>query len=194
MVNLQGLPHIANLLTSPKKNIRKEAVWSISNVCAGTHEQMEFLLALEVFPKIVNMCIHDDPEIKREAVWAISNAVSGGNPQQVFKIVNSGAIQALCSLLSQKDSRLLSVALEGLNNLLKCGQQNFLDANGNNPFTEIVEQCDGLTKLEELQRHPNTTIYEKALKIMEVYFELEEDDNADLLNAIMSASSGQFNI
>ena len=37
------LPRLLALLNSPKKGIRKEACWTISNITAGTREQIQVL-------------------------------------------------------------------------------------------------------------------------------------------------------
>lgn len=39
----------------------------------------------------------------------------------------------------------------------------------------MIDDADGLDKIENLQSHDNTEIYEKAVKILETYW-LDEDD------------------
>lgn len=58
-------------------------------------------------------------DIKKEAAWAISNATSGGNPEQIKLLVEAGCIRPLCDLLVCFDPRIITVALEGLENILK---------------------------------------------------------------------------
>jgi hypothetical protein len=43
------------------------------------------------------------------------------------------------------------VALEGLDNVLKCGQEHFCTKDGVNQFTTILENEGGLDKIEDLQ-------------------------------------------
>lgn len=62
-------------------------------------------------------------DIKKEAAWAISNATSGGTAEQIRYLVDVGAIRPLCDLLSVPDVRIVTVALEGLENILKVGHQ-----------------------------------------------------------------------
>lgn len=191
VLGMGGAVALGNLLGSPKKNIRKEAVWSISNICAGSKEQLDILIAADVFTKLINIVQHDDKEIRKEAVWALSNSAAGGRPDQVAHLVQSGIIAALCSLFSLQDVKMVSVALEGINRILKHGADEFKTEQGANPFAEILEQCGGLGKLESLQEHPNTNIYEKARVMIETYFEVEEDENAQLIQMIKD--SVQFN-
>jgi len=58
-------------------------------------------------------------DIKKEAAWAISNATSGGTAEQIRYLVDCNAIRPLCDLLSVPDVRIVTVALEGLENILK---------------------------------------------------------------------------
>jgi hypothetical protein len=61
-----------------------------------------------------------------------------------------GLIKALGSILKQKDVRMLAVALEGLDNTLKCGEKHFVNEEGDNQFTILLEQEGALDDLEEL--------------------------------------------
>lgn len=59
-------------------------------------------------------------------------------------------IAALGGVLKIQDVRMLAVALEGIENTLKCGEKHYKDANGENMFTEIFEQLGLLDDLENL--------------------------------------------
>lgn len=71
-----------------------------------------------------------------------------------------------------KEARVLAVALEGIDNVLKVGKEHFTQ-NGDNQFALMFEQEGGLDKLEELQYHANHQIYDRVIKILEVYFQEE---------------------
>ena len=96
-------------------------------------------------------------------------------------------IKALGGILKQKDVRMLAVALEGLDNTLKCGQKHNLNDDGENYYTVLLEQEGCLDDLEELQQHPNHNIYEAALKIIDTYFQDEAGDDP-LMQALNNAS------
>jgi len=91
--------------------------------------------------------------IKQEAVWALSNCTASANPQQYNVLVQKGLIKALGSVLKINDVRMLTVALEGLENTLACGEKNYKNAEGDNMFSIIMEQEGCLDDLEELQQH-----------------------------------------
>jgi hypothetical protein len=49
------------------------------------------------------------------------------------------------------------------------------DTGGVNLYAQMIDDAEGLEKIENLQSHDNSEIYEKAVKILETYW-LEEDD------------------
>ncbi len=68
---------------------------------------------------LVHMLSEAEFDIKKEAAWAISNATSGGRAEQIHTLVQAGAIKPLCDLLTCSDPRIITVALEGIENILK---------------------------------------------------------------------------
>jgi len=197
IIDLGVVPSLYSLLACDKRNIVKEAVWTISNISAGTLDQLQVLYDSNVFPRVVNILMNSDVEIKKEAAWAICNAVSVSSPEQISALVRAGSIEALCGMLKmhsnsqQVTPEILTVVMKGLTFFLDCGKSHFNEG-GLNPFTVNVENCGGLKALEDLQRHPNSAVYTKALKILEDYFELEEDENSDLIQAIMQCTQFKF--
>lgn len=180
-----------SLLISPRPNIKKEAVWIVSNISAGTIEQLQMLVEAEVYPRISQILVDSEYDIKKEALWAVCNFVAAARPEQVFYVVSSGCLLALCSCLNCEDSSFLVVALEGLRHILKNGQEHYV-VNDSNLFADQVNECGGLEKLEKLQSHPNSKVYEKAYNLITTYFEVEDDEYDGLLNAIRECSQFSF--
>ena len=92
-------------------------------------------------------------------------------------VIDQGAIPPLCELLSVTDTKIIQVAFNGLENILKLGAAEGKRMNGPNPYAIMIEECFGLDKIEYLQSHENIEIYQKAFHIIETYFGVEEDDN-----------------
>lgn len=90
-------------------------------------------------------------------------------------LVNQNCIKPLCDLLVCPDPRIVTVCLEGLENILKVGEAEKGNTGDVNYFAQLVDEAEGLEKIENLQSHDNNEIYEKAVKILETYW-LEEDD------------------
>ena len=91
------------------------------------------------------------------------------------------------------DSKIVQVALNGLENILRFGEQESKNSGGSNPYAVIIEEVFGLDKIEflqvksptimplmdksiTLQSHENMEIYQKAFDIIERYFGTEEED------------------
>jgi len=179
IINCAALPRLSALLLSPKKGIRKEACWTISNITAGDHDQIQAVIDSSIIPPLIDQLTNAEFDIKKEAAWAISNATSGGTPKQIKYLVEQKCIKPLCDLLDAKDSRIITVALEGLENILRVGQEEAQKSGQPvSEYGQIIDQEGGLDKIEQLQNHQMNEIYEKAMKIIQKYFGFEDDDSA----------------
>lgn len=54
--------------------------------------------------------------------------------------------------------------MDGINNMLKMAGPDAMSV------ADLIEECDGTTKIEELQNHENVEIYKLAYDIIEQYF------------------------
>ncbi|XP_024394329.1 importin subunit alpha-1 isoform X2 [Physcomitrium patens] len=182
IIDCQALPCLLALLTNNhKKSIKKEACWTISNITAGNKEQIQAVIDANIIPPLVSLLASAEFDIKKEAAWAVSNATSGGTSEQIKHLVNQGCIKPLCDLLTCPDPRIVTVSLEGLENILKVGEQDKDSGNNNgvNIYARYIDEAEGLEKIENLQTHDNNEIYEKAVKILETYW-LEEDEDQNV--------------
>ncbi|XP_059647100.1 importin subunit alpha-2-like [Cornus florida] len=174
-----SLPCLLSLLThNHKKSIKKEACWTISNITAGNKEQIQAVIEADLIAPLVNLLLTAEFDIKKEAAWAISNATSGGTNEQIKFLVSQGCIKPLCDLLVCPDPRIITVCLEGLENILKVGEaeKNLGNTGDVNYYAQLIDEAEGLEKIENLQSHDNNEIYEKAVKILETYWLEEEDE------------------
>lgn len=176
IINNNALPCLLALLSSPKKGIRKEACWTISNITAGNKDQIQAVIDNNIIPPLIQLLSNAEFDVRKEAAWAISNATSGGNPMQIRFLVQQGCIRPLCDLLTVSDPKIVTIALEGLENILKVGEEDAKSTNSQNPMAVFISEADGLNKIEDLQQHSNNDIYEKCIKILETYFGVEEEE------------------
>ncbi|XP_047981071.1 importin subunit alpha-2-like [Salvia hispanica] len=175
-----ALPSLLNLLNgSYKKSIKKEACWTISNITAGNKGQIQAVIEANIIGPLVQLLLNAEFDVKKEAAWALSNATSGGTHEQIKYLVSQNCIKPLCDLLICPDPRIVTVCLEGLENILKVGEAEknlgLTGAGDANLFAQMIDDAEGLEKIENLQSHDNNEIYEKAVKILETYW-LEDDD------------------
>lgn len=64
----------------------------------------------------------------------------------------------------------MQVVLDGLSNMLKMAGENA------EQVANMIEECGGIDKIEELQGHEKVEIYKMAYDIIEQYFAAEEED------------------
>ncbi|XP_052325259.1 importin subunit alpha-7-like [Oncorhynchus keta] len=182
VLNCSALPCLLHLLSSPKESIRKEACWTVSNITAGNRAQIQTVIDANIFPVLIDILQKAEFRTRKEAAWAITNATSGGTPEQIRYVpVNLGCIKPLCDLLTVMDSKIVQVSLNGLENILRLGDQEAKQDAGPSgagivPYCSLIEEAYGLDKIEFLQSHENQEIYQKAFDLIEHYFGVEEED------------------
>ncbi|KAJ6655261.1 hypothetical protein lerEdw1_005605, partial [Lerista edwardsae] len=177
ILNCSALPCLLHLLSSPKESIRKEACWTVSNITAGNRAQIQAVIDANIFPVLIEILQKAEFRTIKEAAWAITNATSGGTPEQISYLVALGCTKPLCDLLTVMDSKIVQVALNGLENILRHGEQESKQNGiGVNPYCARIEEAYGLDKIEILQSHENQEIYQKAFDLIEHYFGVEEED------------------
>ncbi|KAF9358162.1 Importin alpha subunit (Karyopherin alpha subunit) (Serine-rich RNA polymerase I suppressor protein) [Mortierella sp. AD094] len=193
IINCGALQALLALLASPKDNIRKEACWTISNITAGTSVQIQSVIDANLIPPLIAVLQNADFKSKKEACWAISNATSGGlnKPDQIRYLVSQGCIKPLCDILLCMDNKIIHVALDGLENILKVGEMDKEHTNGVNQFSIFIEDCGGMEKIHNLQAHDNADIYRKAYGLIDKYF-AEDDDEETGLAPQVDSQTGAF--
>ena len=189
-IDCGALPCLLHLLDNHKKSIRKEACWTISNITAGNKDQIQKVIDCGLVPPLVQLLATADFDIKKEAAWAISNATTCGTAEQIRYLVTQQCIQPLCGLLTMQDDRLIIVALEGIEHILKLGEEEKEKSGAEmNDYSRLVEEADGMNKLETLRSSANDDIYGRVIAILETYFGLDEESETDAAASPASAFS-----
>jgi hypothetical protein len=123
-------------------------------------------------------------EIRKEAIWAVSNMLSSASPRQVAMVVELDVIEAMSEALNLTDSGLILVALDAIKQVLRTGKEQ------GKPYDVYFDECDGVSKLENLQHHSNTKIYERAVELIDDFYGGGEEDLED--ENLAPAQSGGF--
>ena len=126
----------------------------------------------------------------------MTNLTSGGALEQIVYLVGQGVLGPMCDLLTAKDDKAVCVILDGISNILSAAKK--LDEQEkvrleSFPRVEhvhykiqfqvgqMIEELEGLDKLEALQSHENEAVYEKALDIIQTYF-AEDDEGEEVIS------------
>merc|ERR1712173_3527 len=125
--------------------------------------QIEAVIENNLITPLVTLLRTGEFDVKKEAALAVSNLSSGGNDNQVKFLVHQQAIPPLCALFTSTNSRIVLVALEGIENILRVGANEAGKTGGRNRHADLVEECGAVDKLEALQQMENVEveIYEK---------------------------------
>ncbi|RDX59020.1 Importin subunit alpha-2, partial [Mucuna pruriens] len=169
---------LVQLLTHPSPSVLIPALRTVGNIVTGDDMQTQAVIEAGLIAPLVNLLQNAEFDIKKEAAWAISNATSGGTHEQIKYLVGQGTIKPLCDLLVCPDPRIVTVCLEGLENILKVGEavKSLGNSGDVNLYAQMIDDAEGLEKIENLQSHDNNEIYEKAVKILETYWLEDEDE------------------
>jgi len=192
ILNNSVLPALQHLLSINKDSIRKETCWTISNITAGNRQQIQQVIDSNIFIKLIEIMSTADFKTRKEGAWAITNATSGGSGQQIKYLVQRGCIQPMCGLLSSLDTRVIMVALNGLENILREGKRDQTET-GVNQYALMTEECGGLDSIESLQAHDNQDIYQKVYDIIDHYFSTEDEDVTIMPDVDTDAKQFTFN-
>lgn len=169
------------LMMPPCGQIQRETVWIVSNITAGTQEQIELILKYNkgcIINQIINLLESGIYQVKKEAAWCISNGLSGGSSVQKKQFIEMGAIKGLCNLLDHVNNNIgiIQMILEGLS----CAFDIFFNgngANGFNPYLDQFETYQGIDKLEYLQTSDkiDNLTYERIGNFIKKYFPPDHD-------------------
>ncbi|KAG2058367.1 ARM repeat-containing protein [Suillus hirtellus] len=140
------------LLSFPKKGIRKEVCWTISNITAESPPQIQAVTDVNIIPPLINILSNANFKMQKEACWAISNA--------------------------------MSVALDGLDNILKVSKTDKYAGGPKsvNQYALYVEKVGGMITIHNLE------IYKNVFNIMDKYFLDEKEVDAAISTHSLDAT------
>lgn len=191
VVDAGALPLLGQLITAgTKMQERKEACWAISNIAAGTPAQLNAVLQSGVLLPVAHALKNAEFEVKKEACWTVCNSVHGSSSEQVMFIANSyGVLEPMCELLETSDSKVVTITLDFLTNVLKAADEVSAASGAENKVVMSLDELGAIDKLEALQEHSHHEVYEKAVHILEKYF--GEEDAEDSAAAPTTCAGGQ---
>mmetsp|Transcript_60707 Transcript_60707/g.180001 ORF Transcript_60707/g.180001 Transcript_60707/m.180001 type:complete len:553 (-) Transcript_60707:202-1860(-) len=183
------LNKVQTLLSHARKNVRKETCWLLSNIAAGTKSQIgELVSQTAIMSSAVRASETEVWEVRKEAMWILSNVATGGTDANIELLVELGGIGAVCGALDVADAKIISIALEAIENILQAG-----DRLGRN-YQCFVDEADGLDKIEGMQHHQNNDIYKKAVDIIENHFGADEVEDENLAPATNENGTFSFGL
>jgi len=156
--------------------LRRETLWAISNILAGSPSQIETVLSRDkLLQSIMRAAKSDNMAVRREACWCLGNATVDAVSAQIKKLADFGAIEALCRMLSpayELTEDHTKVIVEALESFLK-----IYGRGGYNPYADQVEEFNGLDYLEDRQSDPkiSESTYNVIVDLMNKYWGSDDE-------------------
>nr|XP_027202184.1 importin subunit alpha-like [Dermatophagoides pteronyssinus] len=149
LLNLDCIEPLKNLLSSTKKEVRREACWAISNITAGSTKQIQLVIDKNVFPKLVEICYDSNFDIRKEAIWALSNACTSATKEQIAYLFEINVLKCFSKEINCLDSSLMNVVLDALIRIIAIGDKVKFDSNlPYNPFINAIDNAGILRQCE----------------------------------------------
>uniref|UniRef100_A0A7I2V340 Importin subunit alpha n=3 Tax=Hominidae TaxID=9604 RepID=A0A7I2V340_HUMAN len=200
------VPHLVPLLSHQEVKVQTAALRAVGNIVTGTDEQTQVVLNCDALSHFPALLTHPKEKINKEAVWFLSN-ITAGNQQQVQAVIDANLVPMIihlldkvayliqqnvippfCNLLTVKDAQVVQVVLDGLSNILKMAEDE-AETIGN-----LIEECGGLEKIEQLQNHENEDIYKLAYEIIDQFFSSDDiDEDPSLVPEAIQGGTFGFN-
>ncbi|CAD8106015.1 unnamed protein product [Paramecium sonneborni] len=159
------LQSFEKLLQHKKKSVRRDVIWSLSNIVAGTISQIKLIIRNDSLLKpLFKQAKKNNLEITKQIAFFISNsAIYAELTDLEYLIANYGFIQELSMLLDKKDENIIQVTLEGIYKLISKIQME----GEFSVYKQIIEDQKIIKKVVQLQGHPSEIIHENAYRILD---------------------------
>ncbi|KAG4176944.1 hypothetical protein ERO13_A11G276632v2 [Gossypium hirsutum] len=156
----------------PSPSVITPALYTVKRIVIGDDVQIQATIEANIISPLVHLLQNAEFDIKKQAAQAISNATSGGTHDQIRFLVSQGCIKPLYDLLCYFDLEVVTVCLQGLENIIKVEEadKNMGIIGGVNLYAQMIDAAEGREKIEYLHYHDNTEIYKKAVEVLETYW------------------------
>jgi hypothetical protein len=179
---------IKNLLNCGSKSIRSEACWVVSNVAAGSRDQISLLMKnTTILHQVIQFALEDHWEVRSNALWAIINiCTSESRSCHISALVRSGGLEPLIEVLplSNASENLICGTLDALKSICETSSD----------FVKMVYDEGGTKKIEDLQEHSSHKVYSKSVNIIETFYSGEEEEDENVLPEVDDSGNFSFRV
>lgn len=167
IIQCGAVPFLKKLVSHNNREIQKEACWTLSNIAAGTVDQIQAVIDSGAIAPLVKLVSNKktDQEVRSEACWVVLNATSCGSDSQIETLVKEGCVSVLGVLLTEPS--MVMMALEGLERVLQVEESR--EAKSKTPSTTPMLVSASL--IEKAQdKHNSTAVKKRADRIWKQHF------------------------
>lgn len=169
ILDCNAVPKLKELVTHNNREIQKEACWTLSNIAAGTVDQIQAVIDSGAIPPLVKLVSNKgtDQEVRSEACWVVLNATSCGSDSQIEVLVDEGCVSVLGVLLGE--ASMVMMALEGLERVLQVEEAR--EAAKTDKEEESTPTLVSASLIEKaLDKHNSSAVTKRASRIWKHHF------------------------
>jgi len=171
-----GALHVlSQLVDSDNRTTRKETVWALSNLVAGTpHQLREVMVRAPLVARIIDRLATDEMSVRRECAYFVVNVTENGTYDDTRRLIQANLFAAVASALSQTNMHVVTmgVLLAALTRILSLAR-----GNGNLDETVDALESSGCADIvRALQLHNARAIVNKADAIVDTFLEGGDDE------------------
>lgn len=182
LINLNVLDKLKKTLNKENdnlnQNIRKETSFILSNIAAGTQEQVTKLYEDNFYPIFCDIINNEkESSVKINCLWALYNLSNIHNEEYIEKLIENGYMKIIVNRFYIDHNEVLACSLEALGNLLQLGTKLRNPAN-NNFIENEVKNLNLFNALKNLQKSNNEDLCQKKVNfLLQTYFEILNYNN-----------------
>ena len=175
IIEYNGLDKLKKLMEKKYSfETRKEVSWIISNIAAGTNQQLTKLYEKDfqsiLFDVITN---GEENKVKENCLWALYNFCNINNMEYLDNLVEKGIIDIIIKRLEIDSGDVLCCSLESLNNILSEGKKK--DPASFNIIESKINEYDLLNNLKCLLKNCEEEMLKKKIEaILDNYYGIED--------------------
>lgn len=142
VIDLGTLAPMRKLLTHESRALRRETLWTLSNILAGSQAHRQAVTDAGLLPSIVAAVTDEDAMVRKEALWAVSNAITLASAAELERLADEGALSSLVKALDSDGEslgeKLLNNVVEALGEAVLQGR-DLPDGAPNRYLTQLKE-------------------------------------------------------
>lgn len=131
-------------------SLAKEAAWALSNIAAGTEQQLQAMLEkpglIRQLVAILRSAEHA-VATKKECAYALCNATHGED-EQIALLVANDVLRAVKDML-EMDKKMQAIGLEAIRSIILAGETD-ADEIGYNPYSKLMDALGVFNSVQSL--------------------------------------------
>lgn len=170
LLGLNVLSKLQPFLRSPNAKVRKEVVWTLSNIAAGTEEQVQILFKHTICQDAMGGFRDPGYKIALETSYLFRNLTKRLSPETVLRLVDMKIVSYFPGVLERKEPDTQLNCLHVLSSLLSAGEREAQATGMRNQVSRAVEEAKCLEALERLQQRDGQALGKCAEDLVDRYF------------------------